>query len=120
MKKLSFDDFSLEDLKSLRKIISNYSDVDSMLGSINDVIEERTDASKVNSKLTLEYMLKHDLFCIETPIIVKRLKELGIKNMDELVNRDIHSLGLNEDLVSKLESDLKFYKPVVKKKKKIK
>ena len=104
MKKNKIEDFSLDELKTIKTFIDEKEDINSLKNHIDKVIDERVNS--INYKLTIELMKKLHFFDSE---LFEILDNHNIKNIQDLIDSDLEEWNLTHQRRIELEEAKVWY-----------
>ena len=104
MKKNKIEDFSLDELKTIKTFIDEKEDINSLKNHIDKVIDERVNS--INYRLTIELMKKLHFFDSE---LFEILDNHNIKNIQDLIDSDLEEWNLTHQRRVELEEAKVWY-----------
>ena len=104
MKKNKIEDFSLDELKTIKTFIDEKEDINSLKNHIDKVIDERVNS--INYRLTIELMKKLH-FCDSE--LFEILDNHNIKNIQDLIDSDLEEWNLTHQRRVELEEAKVWY-----------
>ena len=104
MKRNKIEDFSLDELKTIKTFIDEKEDINSLKNHIDKVIDERVNS--INYRLTIELMKKLHFFDSE---LFEILDNHNIKNIQDLIDSDLEEWNLTHQRRVELEEAKVWY-----------